>query len=221
MLDIYGGITLPAPSRAERDVPLASAGHCTANAVLGSNEGFRSQAESWLELSHQLLLNAKSNVSSFQEQVYIYYGWNPKKQSKHIFDVIATMTDGSKIAYTIKPERGLVSGRFLNEMQEIAWWVREKDFADEVRLLTDNDIDRAELNNARIFAAVREPDPEADEAALRAVKRLHGARSLHDLSTEIGMQGRGYSALLRLLRRDFLRLLSHEAITPGSFVALA
>jgi hypothetical protein len=55
--------------------------------------------------------------------------------------VVATTTAGRRIVCTIKPERRLASGRFLAEMQTIAWWVRKKAFADDVRLLNDADVD--------------------------------------------------------------------------------
>ena len=69
MFDISGGILLPNSSLAERNVPAASKGHCTAHTVLGEGEGTRTQAESWLELCHLMLLNADEEVAELVEQV--------------------------------------------------------------------------------------------------------------------------------------------------------
>ncbi|RHZ91187.1 hypothetical protein D1114_20735 [Cereibacter sphaeroides] len=211
-------IVLPSPSRADRDVPAASAGHCTGHSILGDGEGVRMQAESWLELCHLFLLNAMLNVAHLQEQVRFFYGWDPKHPSQHVFDVVATLTCGTRVAFAIKPEVRLVSGRFMAEMQEVAWWVNHTRFADEVRLLTEADIDPVDLHNARIIAAVRAPDPWADDAASRAISALHGARTLRDLTHELGMAARGYRAFLRLIRRGVLRPMRREAITPSTLV---
>lgn len=213
-----GGIRLPEESRAERNIAGAATGHCTANAVLGSGEGIRVQAESWLEFCNLLLLNAMQSVFCLQEQVFFHYGFNPKELQHKIFDVIATMTDGQRIAYTIKPEVRLVSGVFLSEMQEVAWWGRELRFADDFRLLTERDIDQATLSNARMFAAVREADPEADAVAGQVASTLHGGRSLRELTVSTGMEDRGYRALIRLMRNGELRPLKHELITPKTII---
>ena len=72
------------------------------------------------------------NVVSLQEQVRFFYGWDPKDQQQHIFDVVVTLDCESRIAIAVKPEIRLVSGRFVSEMQEVAWWVYERGFADDV-----------------------------------------------------------------------------------------
>ncbi|WP_370270416.1 hypothetical protein [Nioella sp.] len=220
MFDISGGILLPNPSVADRNVPLASKGHCTGLAVLGEGEGTRVQAESWLELCHLMLLNADEEVAELAEQQRFTFGDHEDDLREHIFDVVATLQDGYRIAYTIKPEIRLVSGVFLEEMAEVAWWVREYDYADDVQLLTDADIDQIELRNAQMFAAVREADPEADDAATRAIEALpEGAcRSLRDLTIDTGMKARGYSALIRLLRRGFAVQIERGIIRPATLI---
>lgn len=220
MFDITGGISLPNPSVADRNVPAASKGHCTAHTVLGDGEGTRIRAESWLELCHQMLLNADEEVAALAEQQRFIFGEDEDDLREHIFDVIATLHDGYRIAYTIKPEIRLASGVFLEEMAEVAWWVREYDFADDVQLLTDADIDPIDLRNAQAMAAVREPDPEADVAALAALEALpEGAsRSLRDLTIEPGLKARGYSAVIRLLRRGFAVQVERGLIRPNALI---
>lgn len=70
---------------------------------------------------------------------------------------------------------------FITYMQTVSFWVQERNFADEVRLLTEKDIDPVELHNARILAAFREPDPDADAAAwefpTRAERQSSGVSS--------------------------------------------
>lgn len=214
-------ITLPGASRAMRNVPAASSAHCTVTAVLGDGAGQRMQGESWLETSAQYLLNAMPNVVAIQEQVLFFYGWKPEEERQHVFDIIATLQDGLKIGFTVKPEARLVSGRFLEEMQEVSWWAVEKGFVDEVRLITERDIDNIDLRNAQVLAAVREADPEADALALSFIDGLPvgAGHSLRRLTIDIGMQGRGYRALLRLIRNGMLRPMSRGLIGPEMVVA--
>jgi hypothetical protein len=206
---------LPAESEAERAIAAASRGHCTGFTVLGNGPGQRMQAESHLELSHFLLLNANRLIVHLQEQVRFIYGLGDRQF--HVFDVVATWGSGERIAYTIKPE-ARCSRRFLEEMQAIAWWVREKAFAQDVRLLTDADVDPVALHNARIIAAVREADPHADATARETARAFIGAMTLRALTHETGLEARGYRALLRLVRTGELRPSRHERLTPHSLV---
>lgn len=220
MLDHSVGIVLPKPSQAKRNITGASSHHCVAHTVLGDGTGVHTQAESLLELHNLFLLNAMPNVVSLQEQVRFYYGWDPKKQKQHIFDAVAFLDCGSRIAFAVKPEVRLQSGRFQAEMQEVAWWVDERGFADDVRIMSEADINPVDLRNAKILASVREADPEADAVALDVVQCLPsgGGQSLRDLTLSTGMAARGYRSLIRLVRSGVLRLQQHEVIGPKAVV---
>ena len=54
----------------------------------------------------------------------------------------------------------------------MAWWVHETRFASDVRLLTEADVVPVALHNAKIFAAVRAADPEAEVVARRRPRPL-------------------------------------------------
>ena len=213
------GRLLPAPSRAERRIAKSSKGHCTAHTVLGDGPGRRMQAESHLELTHLMLLNADPSIVDLREQALFRFG--SRDARTHFFDVVATRRCGTRIAYTVKPETWLRSGRFLEDMGEVAWWVREKRFADDVRLLTDADVDPVALHNAKVVAAVRAPDPEADAAAGRAADALVGGASLLDLTAMTGLEDRGYRAILRLVRSGRLAPSRRERITPSTVLLRA
>ncbi|PVA05270.1 hypothetical protein [Thalassorhabdomicrobium marinisediminis] len=223
MLDHSDGIVLPQPSQAERNIAGASSHHCVAHTVLGNGVGIHTQAESLLELHNLFLLNAMPNVVQLREQVRFYYGWDTKKQKQHIFDAVASLDCGSRIAFAVKPEARLASGRFEAEMQEVAWWVCERGFADEVRIMSEADINPVDLRNAKILASVREIDPEADAVALEVVRGLPpgGGFSLRDLTHSTGLSARGYRSLIRLIRSGVLRLQQHEVIGPKAVVMSA
>ncbi len=175
------------------------------------------QAESHLELSQLFILNAEPAIADLREQVRFRYG--PRGAERvHVFDMLATRRDGTRIAYAVKPEVRLASGRFLAEMREVAWWVAKTRFAAEVRLLSDADVDSVALHNAKLIAAVREADPEAETAARKAAAGITGAVSLRDLTVATGLEARGYSALLRLIRTGVLKTTRREAITPTTLV---
>lgn len=235
MLDNQGGIHLPLPSRAQRAIPAASSAHCTAQAVLGNGQGIRTDAESWLELCNLHLLNAKQDVAELREQEVFSFGWDPEDLEDHIFDVVATLTSGLRIAYTVKPEVRLNSRpgnrnkngeryddrTFMEKMGQVTWWATEySQLYHDVRLVTEADINQIDLRNAQVFAAVREPDDEADAIAFAVVKAIpaEGGRSLRDLTIETGLQARGYRALIRLMRSGMLRAIQHEIIRPTTVV---
>lgn len=213
------GIKLPTASQADRNIANASKGHCTAHVVLGDNEGYRVQAESHLELCNLFLLNARRDVARLKEQAL--FVWNDNGHPKrHFFDVLAFLKNGRSIAFTVKPEARIKSGRFLNEMQEITHHALAAGFCDEVRLVTEKSIGRIDLRNAMLFAAVRTPDPEAEEVAMNIAANLLGSASLRDLTIRTGMAARGYRALIRLIRKGHLHPSTHEVITPKTFVSI-
>lgn len=216
-MPIYSeGRVLPAQSRGDRGIKNASTAHCTAFTVLGENSGTRFQAESHLELCHLQIEATRPDVAAVQEQVLFTFGRQDEKW--HFFDMVVTKASGERIAYTVKPEVRLKSGRHVEEMRTIAWWVQEKGFAKSVRLLTEADIDRVALHNANINAALRDIDPEAEDAARAVAQELCGAVRLDLLTQKTGLAARGYRALLRLISAGELAPLHSEKITPESLV---
>lgn len=210
------GRVLPAPSRADRRIANASKGHCTGFSVLGEGSGVRVAAESWTEQRHLHLQDARHDVVDVREQVKFFYGRSGKL--KHVFDMVATKSDGQRIAYTVKPEVDLESGRFIDHMQVVSWWVREKAFAKSVRLLTEADIDPTSLHNANIGLALRDVDVDAIAAARLAVGGLRGAVSVKNLTEVIGLEATGYRAVLKLIATGELVPLRHDRITPQTMV---
>lgn len=213
-----------APSRADRQIANASTSHCTAFTVLGSGSGTQFSAESWRELCNLFILNAQSDVVDLREQACFRFGTG--RADLHYFDALATLRCGKVIAYTVKPEsrvdrplkRDTPHMSFLERMQEITWLALHLKFADEVRLITEQDLDPVVLYNARIIAAVREPDPEADAFVQGAIGTLVGGCSIRELTAWIGLKERGYRAILRLVRNGDLRVPAGHRITPTTVV---
>ena len=178
-----GGITLPAPSRAARNVSTASKGHFTGHLVAGDGPGRVIQVESHLEMKTALVLLARPDVADLEEQVLFEWADEHGEVRTHFFDFRASMRGGARIAIAVKPRQRLESGRFLDTIQAIASQVTP-DFADHVHVFTEASIDPVELHNAELFHGLRRPDPEADAAARATVAALTGAAVLKDLTAQ-------------------------------------
>ena len=182
------------------------------------------QGESALENSHFFVLNARHDVAEMREQVYFTYGANLDRH--HIFDVLVTLRDGTRLACTVKPARRTTKRMkhqmpgedFLSHMQMIAGWVRKPGFAGNTRILTDEDLDPVELHNARIVAAVREPDPEVERIAASVIATMQGGITPRDLTIQTDLQERGYCALFSLVRLGELLPAKGMKITPKTIV---
>lgn len=218
MLNFVDGRVPTAPSRADRDIPVASKGHCTAFAALGDGSGGTAcfQAESHLELCHLMFLRGLPEVVDLREQVRFDYGH--QNEATHFFDIFAVFRDGTRVAYTVKPTVRLRSGRFLEEMQVVAHWVKRKRFADNVCLLTDRDLDQVQRHNAKILSAPIAPDPDAECAVRDIAKGLRGAVSIREVVLATGLEERAHRAALSLIRAGELVLAKHERITPTALV---
>lgn len=88
----------PASSRGDRRVAKASAAHWIRYAVLGTGNGFVTEAESNLELRNLFVMNAQLNALSVCEQVKFTSDLNPNNRDHHIFDLVVDLPDGSCIA---------------------------------------------------------------------------------------------------------------------------
>ena len=214
-----GGITLPAPSRAARNVPTASKGHFTGHLVAGDGPGRAIQVESHLEMKTALVLLARPDVVDLEEQVPFEWADEHGEVHTHFFDFRPSLRGGARIAIAVKPRRRVESGRFLDTIQAIASQVMP-DFADHVRVFTEACIDPVEFHSAELLHGLRhpDPDPEADAAARAAVAALTGAAVLKDLAAQVGLGARGLRALIRLIGVRCLCLVRWERITPGSLV---
>lgn len=213
-------IMLPSASRADRNIAGASKGHCVVHTVLGRGAGIKFQAESYLEFANLLMLNANPDVTYLREQARFDWEDIDGKPHRHFFDAYAIFNETKRIAFTVKPQVRLASGRFLEEIQEVTRQAIDADFCDAVRLITEQNIGPIQLQNAAVYQAVREKDAEADQKALAVVHNLKGAVNLRDLTILIDLEARGYRALIRLCRDGILASESLSIIVPDTKLVL-
>ncbi|MCG6113400.1 MAG: hypothetical protein MEQ74_14765 [Paracoccus sp.] len=172
-------------------------------------------SESKLEILWKIYLLSLPEVETIVEQVE--FEWHDgEKDRKKFFDIVIVLKNGKRIACEVKPEIRLESGRVLAKLRMIADQVEGQ--YDDVRVLTDKDLDRVAVHNAETFFAMRAPDEEADAAAEAAAADISGAVTVRGLSEQVGLGARGTRAIVRLLARRRLRLCRHERISLGSLV---
>ena len=92
------------------------------------------------------------------------------------------------------------------------------EFADEVVVMTERDIDPVELFNAEMMHEMRRPDLEADAAARRVMGELAASVQIQDLVEVINLGARGFRAVVRLIRSHDLELTNKVRITHEAFV---
>lgn len=197
--DDNGFAILHEPSSCDRRPANASRGHCTGHLMVGPWPGRVLHVESHLEMNWAHCLNAHPMTRVLREQVGFDWTDGAGKRRTHYFDLFVEQSDGRRIAYPVKPE-ARVNDRFMAEMTAVARQAKQTGLVDEVRLLTDADLDPVELSNARLGYGMRVPDPEADHAAAAVVAALPGVVTLGDLVDRLGLGARGYRALIRLVR---------------------
>ena len=213
-----GGISLPAPSSAERIPPLSSRGHATGHLVVESGTGPRILlVESDLELKWATILDADSDVEDIREQVRL--DWSDCGRARtHYFDFVVKMRSGQRVAMIVKPAKRARKDAFLAETRKIAEHVQQSGFAEETRVLTDECIDPISLQNARLFQSVRAKDERADDAVNALAKGLAGAVPISELIPRLGLGARGFRGIVRGISLGQLVCLDHEAISPATFV---
>ncbi|MBD9529698.1 hypothetical protein [Paracoccus sp. PAR01] len=216
--DKNGFALLHEPSVNDRRPSTASKGRCTGHIIVGPCPGRVLYFESRLEQNWALCLDAHPMTTVLREQVaFKWQNSSKKKPSTHFFDLFVEQTDGRRIAYTVKPEARL-NAKFMGEIATVARQAKEAGFVDDVRLLTDVDLDPVELSNARLTYAMRVPDADADEAATAVIATMSDVASLGDLTTRIELGARGYRALIRMVRSGRLQPTRHEHLTHDTIV---
>ncbi len=220
-VDLFeAAVRLPSASSAGRNVPKSSAQCASRQVVIGTSPGRLIQLDSDLEYKVALILSVRPDLADLREQVCFKWLDGSGKQCRHFFDFVATNKSGERTAIIVKAASRLKSPRLQREIKMIASSA-VRGFADRVTVVTQRDIDPIELHNARLLHEVRHADLDADQAAEAVTSGLVGAASIADLTALIGMGGRGFRALARLIRAQALVMLDSGMVTHASLVRRA
>lgn len=147
-----------------------------------------------------------------------YQSWDGNWH-EHTFDFLFTMTDGTRIATTVKPYEQVVARRFDRELAYIARAALPT-FCDKVVLFTDLDYTPAAAKNARrLYYSRLHSDPEADATLSELCADLHGRVQIRTLAAQAAnIGGRIFGSVLRAIYSGKLLHFSRGPISPASFV---
>lgn len=207
-----GSICLPRPSTVLRKVAKGRREHFTGQLNVGPDEGVCMDIESYTEFQVALMLMARPEVVHLENQVPFRYRNLKGESATHFFDFRTTQTDGSRFAIMVKSAYRYSKPAVAEELRLIGRQVGP-DFADHVVVMTEKHFNAAEVYNAEMMHEMRWPDPIVDSAALRVVQPMIGAVRISDLVEAIGHGGRGFRAVVRLIRNRTLAMRDGVKIT--------
>lgn len=210
----------PLPSRAARAIAKMSKGHNVCEAVLGDEPGRCFVFESNLEKRVGITTYYRHDVVDLYEQAPAFE-WVDNQTGEvqaHHLDFVVTFRSGLRLGLIVKPEALVEAGDWRRKAQCIADCM-PKALADKVGVVSERSLDPVEEFNCFWFHDVRRADPEADAKAEALARDQVGAVRLADLRDQLGLQGRGFRALVRQIKRQNLRLVRHQKIGLDSFVA--
>lgn len=217
MLMADGGIAMPKRLQTTRKVAKGRREHFTGQFTFGADEGRTMDIESNTELRVALVTIARPDVVDLENQVPFQWVKPDGKTATHHFDFRVLMFDGKRRAIMVKSEYRRQQSKVQLELAEIAAQVTPN-FADEVVVMTERDIDPVELFNAEMMHEMRRPDLEADAAARRAMGEIVASAKIQDLVDEIGLGARGFRAVVRLIRSHELELIKKVRIAHEAYV---
>lgn len=212
-----GGLVMPARLQTTRKIAKGRRKHFTGQFTFGSDEGRTMDNESNNELLVALVAIARPDVVDLENQVPFKWVKPDGEQATHHFDFRVLMADGKRRAIMVKSEQRRQQPEVQNELAQIAAQVTP-DFADEVVVMTERDIDPVEYFNAEMMHEMRRPDPEADAAARRVMGEIVASAQIQGLVEAIGLGARGFRAVVRLIRSHELELINKVRIAHEAYV---
>ncbi|MBN8974061.1 MAG: hypothetical protein J0H51_18885 [Rhizobiales bacterium] len=190
---------------------------------IGSNTGtlidpFRRREiyyESNLERDHILVWIANPDVLEIQEQYRVEYLCNGAVK-EHFVDVLVTFKDGSRFAYFIKYDRQLYSSGIRGQIQAIVAGCSD-DFADELRILTENHVDEMAISNAKLIVnAGRQFDEDATCIVRAALSSAPAVVTPRQIGRDTGLGRRGEDAFIALLQSGAVSISQNRQITADA-----
>lgn len=212
-----GGLVMPERLNTTRKLAKGRREHFTGQFTFGSDEGRTMDVESHTELNVALVTIARPDVVDLEHQVPFQWVKPDGKPATHHFDFRVVMVDGKRRAIMVKSEYRRRQTKVQDELAQIAAQVTP-DFADEVVVMSERDLDPIELFNAEIMHEMRRPDPEADASARRVVGEIVASVRIMDLVEAVGLGARGFRALVRLIRSHELELIDKVRIAHEAYV---
>lgn len=173
---------------------------------------------SLLEYHAALCLIYRPDFADLREQVGPIYLPPPNHLRAPLWlDFLLTDTRGRKTAISVKPEAIAVSPYFKAQMQPLRAALVPNQ-ADRLVVITEANISRIELENAKLMHAARFPVPEVDRAVARTIADLSGPLPLEAFLGRVARPGKDLFGAVRALRHGTLAWRRSSRITPQTLV---
>ncbi len=186
----------PLPSRSMRRIARRSKSSSRGGIVVRLPGWQRSRVvlfESRLELNVLYVLLARGDVIDLWEQPPSVTYYDAKGQRRnHFFDFLIQRASGRREAIAVKPAKLARNNGFADELCFIRQAVN-KNFADDVRLITDQCFTRAEAINAeRYFDFARHRDSNVARQLQYALETTSFPITIAELSQKLNAGGHGF-----------------------------
>lgn len=176
--------------------------------------------ESNLERQTALLLLARRDLRNLWDQPPAVSYKDPKRgAAKHVFDYLASFDDGIRRAIAVKPLSRVEQLGFRATLAAIREQMPRR-FADEVVLVTERDLNKAEVRNAELLHMFRtHPDPDADQIISDILKSRPETRPIAEVVSESGLASRGFRAVFRAIYAGRIQADLARPITRATVIS--
>jgi hypothetical protein len=206
----------PEPSRGLRHIAMRSRGSSRGHIVL--ENGYWLDFESRLERNVALAFLARPDTVDVVEQTpCVEYVDDDGELHEHTFDLCVTRAGGAKTVVFVKPSALLrpAHRRMLHLIAE----QMSPQVAQQVLLVTEKKLNRADLYNAEFIQEVkREPNSDDDAVIARLITGMHGRVGIADLVEASGLHGQGFRAIVRAIAAGDICLTAPGMIAPDAVV---
>lgn len=114
----------------------------------------------------------------------------------HTPDFLAILDTGLRLAIAVKPWASVERLRFKDELSRVRSAMSPA-YADELVLITDADLNDAQVRNAELLHIARQTvDPEARKVVGGVLVKLKGEQTFASILAESGLGDRGWAALI-------------------------
>lgn len=143
-----------------------------------------------------MLLAGNDVIDLWEQPPFVTYRDLSDHRKYHFFDFLVQFEDGQRVAIAVKPEKEVKRMRFMSELRCIREAI-SKDFADQVRLITNADFTPAEaLNAERYLDFRRHKDPRWISALEAALKTAVLPVTIKQLADNLGLERDGFRAVV-------------------------
>ena len=207
------------PSRAVRPIPKSSKKHFVGELVFNHGEHRRRLGfASMYEHNAALCFIYRPDFLDIEEQLASLPFVLPNgTKSEHFFDFRVTFTCGRRVCISVKPERIAQTYEYRAKMDCIKR-AAIGNICDDVRTVTERNIDPIELHNAKLFHSARDPEAELDARVIAALQMVTGPVRICDFLAEIGHEGVGFRSVARAIRFGQAKLFNREKINGRSLI---